>query len=98
MSGKKVYAICAVIALICLFLSYKKQYVYPEHISGAYELSAILSTQSGAVVIPFMVFGDSNWGYYDCQTEKENRTNRPDNATIFWRLKWTCGKYYGEEI
>lgn len=98
MSGKKVYIICAIVALICIFLSYHKPYVYPEHLDGIYELDAIMQTTNGTAIFPVEVFDSFGFSYYDCQAQKENHERNLSIASYMFHLKFTCGKYYGEEI
>lgn len=94
MSIKEKNIILFLLLILCCQASYVKPTIPNINHDGRYVLSRI----DNKGIHPLVVWEDPEWAYYFCNVEKENRTNRHLDFVKLGIVKYTCGKYYGDEL
>lgn len=88
----------AFIFVFSIAFHYQKDTNY-SNIGGSYLLEFITKKADGGyTVIPFILYDNPQFAYFQCNTQKKNIESISGN--ILWRYgtEVSCTKYYGEEI
>lgn len=81
-----------IISIFSLLLIFKKtEAEIWRNTDGPYVLSVV---SSSGEVTQLDIFGDAQWGYYLCETEKGNMIRRMGSFLQKPNVQITCGKLY----